>query len=86
MMAGYVYSGSCVEHGGFALDDVTCNDICPQCQSNKAEYRYWETNDGGCINRHWRVRCPECGHRDSDPFSEDDYVIPERYLCGHGDD
>lgn len=85
-MAGYVYYGSCVEPGGFELDDVTCNDICPQCQSNEAVYRYWETNDGGCINRHWRVRCPACGHADSDPFVDDDQMIPDLHLAGDGDD
>lgn len=68
-MPAYVYSGGCVEPGGFALDDDIYEDECPQCKSNRASYRYWETNDGGCINLHWSVRCPDCGHEDSDPYA-----------------
>lgn len=71
MMAGYVYCGSCVEPGGFALDDHRYEDECPQCKGKRASYRSWETNDGGCLNLHWSVNCPDCGHEDGDPFAGD---------------
>lgn len=70
-MPGYVYFGSCVEPGGFALDDRGYNDERPHCKGDKAVFRSWETNDGGCINLHWSVRCPDCGYTDCDPFSDD---------------
>lgn len=71
MMPGYVYGGSCVEPGGFALDDHCYEDECPQCKGKRASFRSWESCDGGCINLHWSVRCPDCGHSDCDPFSDD---------------
>ncbi len=69
MMGGYVYCGSCVEPGGFALEDRSYDDICPCCGSKHARYRIWETNDGA-INPHWQVHCPDCGHEDCDPFAK----------------
>jgi hypothetical protein len=69
VMAGYVYCGSCVEPGGFELEDDSYEDTCPQCESGRAIFRSWETNDGGCINLHWSVYCPDCGHQDCDPFA-----------------
>ncbi len=70
-MAAYVNFGSCVEPGGFELDDDRYEDECPRCQGKQARYRRWETVDGGSINLHWSVSCPDCGHEDCDPFAGD---------------
>ncbi len=68
---GIIVFGSCVEPGGMELDDDSYEITCPKCASPYACYRRWETLDGGAINPHWRIQCPDCGHEDSDPFADD---------------
>ncbi|GJI98155.1 hypothetical protein RugamoR57_48730 [Duganella caerulea] len=62
--------GPGVEPGGMELDNETLIDACKECGGPICQYRFWETLDGGCINRHWSVYCPDCGFEDSDPYAD----------------
>lgn len=63
--------GPGVEPGGMELDDDTMVDDCEECGGLNCRYRFWQTLDGGCINTHWSIRCPDCGFSDSDPYADD---------------
>ena len=57
--------GGCIEPGGIELDDETVSVKCPVCQGNAVQ-RYWESCDGGSINRYSTFACSDCGHLDGD--------------------
>lgn len=69
---GQIVYGSCVELGGMELGDETIEGKCPVCGVNTAHWRYWETVDGGAVNRHRTIDCDECGYRDADGHDEID--------------
>ena len=43
---------------------------CLKCTSELAQYRFWHSQSGGCLNEHWSIQCPDCGFRDSDTARE----------------
>lgn len=54
-----------VEPGGYELDDDMAVITCPKC-SGEAIERFFETCDGGSINRNHTIICTECDHATGD--------------------
>lgn len=50
---------------------------CLQCDSEQAQYRFWQSHNGGCLNEHWSIQCPDCGFIDSDtaPAIQGDRIL-----------
>ncbi len=65
--------GGCIEPGGMKLDDNCCDVKCPSCGKPNATSRFWEMNDGGCINSYKSIYCKDCGYFEGDdPY--DDHI------------
>lgn len=53
--------GSCIEPGGYTLDNNSWETDCPDCGKDAREH-HWEAVEGGSINQYFTVRCGHCGH------------------------
>lgn len=54
-----------------ALANETYIADCLKCNSEQAQYRFWQSPNGGCPNDHWSIQCPNCGFKDSDTAPAD---------------
>ncbi|WP_057262675.1 hypothetical protein [Duganella sp. Root1480D1] len=54
-----------------ALANETYLADCLKCNGEHAQYRFWQSPNGACLNDHWSIQCPDCGFRDSDTAPAD---------------
>ncbi|MGL4963041.1 MAG: hypothetical protein ACRC67_17545 [Inquilinus sp.] len=65
-MAEIVYGNATIEPGGMELDDESYQDECPECGSETAIWRHWQSAAGGSINPYYSCKCKACGHYETD--------------------
>ncbi|WP_170565796.1 hypothetical protein [Ruegeria atlantica] len=63
--------GSCIEPGGYTLDDESWETECRDC-GKAARESCWEEVEGGSINRYSAIRCGHCGHLSGNGIQDDE--------------